>query len=56
MSDRFGPSEDCDVCGHTYSVIEIEMCGLCYQNMCRHCIQNHVCETPEQKNSELLKE
>ena len=44
MSDRWGPSEDCIVCGQAISVIDLRRCSLCRESMCKKCIESHVCK------------
>jgi len=48
MSDRWGPSVDCQECGLACSASEVKTCGLCSKTMCKHCLDgDHKCETPE---------
>jgi len=47
MSDRWGPSEDCTVCGQVISMIDWRTCPRCEESMCKECIENHVCEEIE---------
>ena len=53
MSDRWGPSEDCDVCGQPRSFGDFVTCAVCEQYLCKWCLEhNHDCH----ENPELLKD
>jgi len=41
MSDRFGPSEDCPVCGVTCSFGHFVHCEECGKDMCFVCFRKH---------------
>ena len=42
--DRFGPSEDCEVCGQPLSYGHSVMCPVCEKTMCNWCVNhNHDC-------------
>jgi len=43
MSNQFGPSEDCPVCGQPAYPNEWRICHICGDEMCYHCMANHVC-------------
>ena len=44
MSDSFGPSEDCIVCGQPQSAGNMVRCYGCEADMCKHCRINHDCQ------------
>ena len=41
MSDRFGPSVDCEECGRTFSFGELFTCDHCEGSFCRDCVKEH---------------
>jgi hypothetical protein len=40
MSDRWGPSEDCEICGQPVSFGHLVVCSVCERTMCEWCV-NH---------------
>ena len=51
--DRWGVSEDCDVCGQPQSFGHFIVCPVCERTMCLFCLEhNHDCH----ENPELLKD
>jgi len=44
MSNRFGPSENCPVCGDAVYPDDLVMCDACEKTMCTKCLPNHRCE------------
>lgn len=60
MSDRFGPSEDCEVCGEPQSYGHFIVCAICEKTMCDYCFfHNHDCchiYTEESANEAYTKE
>jgi len=43
MSDRWGPTVDCPVCGQTETAVNLVECPACGKVMCKYCMENH-CE------------
>ena len=42
--DRWGPSEDCKICGHPQSYGHFAVCPACGRTMCDWCVGNeHEC-------------
>lgn len=41
--DRFGPSEDCPVCGQPQQFGSMRDCPRCDHIMCYHCLEWHDC-------------
>lgn len=58
--DRFGPSEDCKVCGQPQSYGHFVTCPICEKTMCEFCLtHDHDCHNVYDnvhENSELLKD
>jgi len=57
--DRWGPSEDCPICGQPQSFGHLVVCGYCERKMCEWCrTHEHGCYDAlrEQGNIELLEE
>lgn len=51
--DRFGPSEDCSICGQPQSYGHFVTCPICERTMCEFCLtHDHDCH----ENPELLKD
>ncbi len=44
MSDSYGPSEDCIVCGQPQIFGSLRHCHGCETDMCGHCRINHNCQ------------
>ena len=42
--DRWGPSEDCEICGEPQSYGDFVVCPVCERVMCNWCVNhNHDC-------------
>ena len=41
--DRWGFSEDCQICGEPQSYGNFAVCPVCGKAMCHLCIHNHEC-------------
>jgi len=43
MSDRWGYSVDCSLCGQPQSQIYMRHCYSCERDMCKECLDDHKC-------------
>jgi len=55
--DRWGPSEDCKVCGQPQSLVDLVACPVCEGTMCKWCLEHNydchsVCTEDEQGDLE----
>jgi len=41
--DRWGPSEDCPICGQPQSFGHFVVCPICERMMCHLCLSEHDC-------------